>query len=176
MVNLNSEIFQFIFGLAHQNIWLDRLGIFLAQYLPYLILISIIILVFKEPVFKRKMFLGVYLILVLILSRGIIGGAFNFFYPQERPFQVLDFEPLIGVTGSSFPSSHTLIFFSLAAVIFYYNKKYGVWYLLAASLIGVARIFVGVHWPIDVLFGIILGILSAVIIKELIKPYFSFKN
>lgn len=164
-----------IFWLAHRNIWLDRLGIFLAEYLPYFIFISTLFLIFSQPVWKKRIFFLVYIFLAWILGRGIIVGFINFLFPQERPFQILGVESLIRVSGFSFPSSHAVILFSLAMVIFYLNKKYFVWYLGLALVNGLARIFVGVHWPIDIVFGAILGILSALAVREIIKPYFDLK-
>jgi undecaprenyl-diphosphatase len=48
--------------------------------------------------------------------------------------------------------------------VWYANRKWGIVYLILVALMGVARIYVGVHWPLDILGGAAIGILSAMII------------
>ena len=60
-------------------------------------------------------------------------------------------------TSYSFPSGHAAFFAALAMVVFLYNRKAGWIYFSAALFIGFARIYTGVHWPLDVLGGLILG-------------------
>ncbi len=61
----------------------------------------------------------------------------------------------------SFPSGHTLASFEAAFTIFLFNKKWGSLALIVAALIGFSRIYLFVHFPSDVLFGMILGIAIA---------------
>lgn len=67
---------------------------------------------------------------------------------------------------SSFPSGHTAFAFGMATVVFQKNRKLGVVYLVGSTLIGVARIFGGLHyWP-DVLAGAILGIVVGMVVAR----------
>jgi len=65
-----------------------------------------------------------------------------------------------GEDYQSFPSGHALFFFAAATAIWHYDKKLGYAFFFAAALISSARIFVGVHWPSDVIAGAALGILT----------------
>ena len=67
-----------------------------------------------------------------------------------------------GVDNNSFPSGHTLASFEAATSIFLYYKKWGIAPLSFATLIGISRIFLLVHYPSDVLAGALFGILFAV--------------
>lgn len=67
-------------------------------------------------------------------------------------------------SGYSFPSSHSAVSFSSAAIIFYFNKKLGIVGLFVASLTAFSRIYLYVHYPTDVLAGICLGLLWAGIV------------
>jgi len=71
----------------------------------------------------------------------------------------------------SFPSGHMTFLFALGMAIYFHNKKAG--YLLFAGgfLIGLARIFVGVHYPLDIFGGIILGILVGLGGNEIFKKW-----
>ncbi|KLU60066.1 undecaprenyl-diphosphatase BcrC [Peptococcaceae bacterium CEB3] len=57
----------------------------------------------------------------------------------------------------SFPSGHTTTSFAPATVLFRKSKSIGVAALALAALIGFSRIYVGVHYPLDVLGGVVLG-------------------
>jgi undecaprenyl-diphosphatase len=53
----------------------------------------------------------------------------------------------------------------IAFAIFLTHKKAGYWFMFFALLIGLARIIVGVHFPIDILGGFILGALIAYLVR-----------
>ena len=85
----------------------------------------------------------------------------------KRPFLALkDVQPLFLENGFAFPSGHTTFFFALAFAIFFHHKKAGYWFMLCAFVIGVARIIAGVHFPVDILGGFILGLAIAYFLKE----------
>ncbi len=70
-------------------------------------------------------------------------------------------------SGFSFPSSHSAVSFAAATVIFYFDKKLiGISCVIFACLTAFSRLYLYVHYPTDVLVGIILGIIfgAAVII------------
>ncbi len=64
----------------------------------------------------------------------------------------------------SFPSGHTLHSFTAATVIFLYFKKAGIAALLLAAAIAFSRMYLFVHYPTDILGGMLLGILDAMIV------------
>jgi undecaprenyl-diphosphatase len=70
------------------------------------------------------------------------------------------------------PSGHATLFFALSAVIYFYNKKLGIFCFISSTLIVLARVFGGIHWPSDVLAGAIIGILSGWLINKLFRNYF----
>ncbi len=76
-----------------------------------------------------------------------------------RPCHVLsDINLLVHCgAGKSFPSSHAANSMMLVTIISLFYKKHKVWLPWLAVLVGISRIFVGVHYPFDVLFGLILG-------------------
>jgi undecaprenyl-diphosphatase len=61
-------------------------------------------------------------------------------------------------TSDSFPSSHAMNIFGQAALFGFFYRKKTVWFLLFASIIGFSRIYVGVHYPFDVLCGALFGV------------------
>ena len=58
---------------------------------------------------------------------------------------------------SSFPSDHTTAAFAIATAIFLRNRVWGTLTLLAATALGISRVVIGVHYPLDVAVGAALG-------------------
>ena len=170
ITDLNISVFQFIFGLSHRNFFFDELGIFLAQYLPYLLVIGAIAFVFLFEDWKHRILLGIEGLLAAILARGIVTELIRYFYHSPRPFVALNLSPLVSESSWSFPSGHAMLFFALAMTIFYASRRLGAWYFAFAAINGLARIFVGVHWPLDIIGGALLGIVSAMVVHALFEP------
>lgn len=63
----------------------------------------------------------------------------------------------------SFPSGHTTASFAAGVVMFCYNKKWGTAGLVFAFIIAFSRIYVYVHYPTDVLAGMVIGTAAALI-------------
>ena len=111
---------------------------------------------------KAGILMGISLLLEFLLNNLIIKNLFA----RIRPYEVID--GLILLVGKapdySFPSGHTGSAFALAVVIFMVmDRKYGIIALILASLMGFSRLYVGIHYPSDVLGGVILGVVTSVI-------------
>ncbi len=169
MSAFNLSVFNFIYSFSHRNILLDGAGIFFAQYLAYLLIFGFLILAFGQRGLRRKLYVFCEGALAVILARGIITEIIHFFYYHPRPFEALGFMPLISESGSSFPSGHMTFFFALAMAVWYADRKWGIVYLILALVMGIARIYVGVHWPLDILGGMAIGIASAMVVRWILK-------
>jgi undecaprenyl-diphosphatase len=166
---MNNAIFFFFYSLAHQSKILDWVIIFFAQYFPYLVIILAgLFLLFHHEVFQAENPFQVFLqkkkeILFAFFTgivAYIVASILKIFIHTPRPFDAFSFvHPLISETGFSFPSGHATFFMALAVAIFFYHKKAGYVFMFFALLIGLARIIAGVHFPVDILGGFILGAL-----------------
>ena len=162
-MSLDLAIFDGIHSLANQSKILDWLGIFLASYLPYFLVLGLILYFIK---YRANFQLFAFIALSFILSRGLIVEVIRFIYSRARPFMELDFIPLINHSGGqAFPSGHAATFFALAFALWLINRRWGYWYIGLASLMGLARVFVGVHWPLDIVGGVLVALLSVIVIK-----------
>lgn len=86
-----------------------------------------------------------------------------------RPYDLDNTIVLIskGESDASFPSGHTFYAFAAAIVCFMYNKKLGAVMFVYAVLVAFSRLYLYVHFPTDVLFGIIFGIITGIIAYKL---------
>lgn len=174
-MDLNLTVFNFINGLAGHWQILDWIGIFFAEYFQYVLGLALlaIVLISKEKTAKIRM--AVTAILAAILARFAVKSLILMFYSNPRPY-ALGAIKLVATPGEdfqSFPSGHALFFFSAATAIYCYDKKLGLAFFAAAAIVGVARIFVGVHWPSDILAGAVLGTITGWLTYKILKFVFS---
>lgn len=161
---LDVFIFDKINGLANVSKILDWIGIFLADYFPYILGAILVIFLF----WKKNRLMVISAGIAVFLSRLVIAEIIKRLYHHGRPYVILETaKKLISENHNyqSFPSGHAAIFFAIAMVVYFYNKKLGIWFFISAIIIGVARIFVGVHWPSDILAGAVIGIISGVLVR-----------
>lgn len=135
------------------------------------IILCLILLCFKKTR-RIGVAAAISLALVGLLNNEIIKTV----VARPRPFQQAEIELLITPPGGySFPSGHTSSSFAVATALFLKEKKLGIATLAMAFLIGFSRLYFFVHFPSDVFFGMIEGILMAiavtVVIDKLWKKY-----
>lgn len=116
------------------------------------------------------------ILMLICLAVGFILNDIVIKNLVQRPRPFTDFGqivPLITLPGSySFPSGHTVSAFAAMITLFFTQKKYTVWGLLLAVLMGFSRIYVGVHYPTDVLAGAVVGTAVACILGYIFKRKF----
>ena len=89
---------------------------------------------------------------------------------RTRPYYVLGYDPVIPPVGDpSFPSGHTSASFAAATAIYAINKKWGIAAYVFAVLMGFSRLYLGVHFPLDVFCGAIVGTVAAKLVLFLAK-------
>ena len=122
------------------------------------IIIGIIMLFFKKS--RRA---GVSVLLGLIFGLVLGNWTIKNIVARARPCAINTAIELIVPYPSefSFPSGHTLSSFIAATCVFLCNKKFGVFAYVLASLIAFSRLYLYVHFPTDIIGGVLLGIALA---------------
>lgn len=163
----NTSLFFLIFNLSNRWASLDFIMIFGAETLIYLVFILTLVLAFKGRSPERK---AIILAIVSLPILVIIIKIIHLFYYENRPFITHQLIPLISYgNDASFPSRHASISSAIAFAYTYYKSQWASLFLLFMLWVGLSRIFVGVHYPLDILGGFIVGIISLVISKQIIK-------
>lgn len=167
--------FRFINDLAGHNIWLDQFMIFAADKMGYLLIVLVLVLFWKRDHFKRAVLVSWGSALI---ARFVFVNIIRYLFYSPRPFLVLENVKILmnHQVESSFPSGHTTFYFALAMGVYFYNKKAGVTFLVLAGLVGFARIFVSVHWPLDILAGAVLGWATALVVNKSLKRFLKKKQ
>ena len=144
---------------------LDLLAIFCARILPYLMAIFL----FFFYLYQKNIYLFFYAIISGLIARFVINELIHLFYKEKRPAFLEGTKILIPVPKNySFPSGHASFFFGISFLLLFYNFYLGLVFVIFSFIIGIARVFCGVHWFRDVLGGLVAGFLSAIITYYLI--------
>lgn len=150
---MNMELFRLINNLANKNIILDNIMIMFSKYVPDLFM-GILALVFIIGVVKnkgdyRKASVNAFVLTVINLIISYIIGSV---YYVDRPFVHNKVNLLYTHVGdASLPSDHATGTMSIALVLEKYNKTIGIILTILSIIVGFSRIYVGHHYPMDVI-------------------------
>lgn len=163
-IYMDYRIFKRINKYAGRYQHLDTLVINFSQKVRYLFLFILIIMLFRNKSHKK-------ITLFTIISIGlsfVLNKLITLFYFKPRPFLNLWVHllpPFPSKKSSSFPSKHTTLAFAAATSVFFYKRFLGSMMYLAAILTGFSRIWMGQHYPLDILGSSILGSLTSIVVK-----------
>lgn len=156
----NESGYQFISSFSNKVIFWDDLAVFLAQYLVYFVLVGLVPFFISLPNSKERWLLFFKIALAVVISRGILTETFHYFWTSLRPQEFYGLsEPLVVEKGNSFPSGHMMTIWPVVLIFWSYSKGWGLAYAFLGAAIGLARIYTGAHWPLDILGGILFGAL-----------------
>lgn len=107
-------------------------------------------------------------LLAAVTFSGALNSVLKIAFHTQRPFEVLDSiagKRVETATGYSFPSGHTqgasTFYISLAQVV--RRRWFSIAAIIIVLLVGLSRMYLGVHWPVDVIAGLLIGVVMAYI-------------
>lgn len=150
---MNMEIFRLINNLANKNSILDKVMIFFSKDVPYIFMAAVLIIfilgILQKDVHCRKVVVSTFFITAINLILSFIIG--NIYY-VDRPFVHNKVNLLFPhVEDASFPSDHATGTMSIALGFAKYNKLFSRILIGLSFIVGVSRIYVGHHYPSDVI-------------------------
>ncbi|MDM5154971.1 undecaprenyl-diphosphatase [Bacillus sp. DX1.1] len=169
---LNIDVFRSINDLGKQYSSLNPIVVFLAEYMLYFLCLGIVVYWFTRTNTNRMMV--IHAVTAFILAE-ILGKMVGHLHSHYQPFAVLSHvnKLIEHDIDNSFPSDHSIMFFSICVSFWLVRKKEGWLWLVLAFCVAFSRIWVGVHYPVDVATGALFGIISALFVYWLM-PKVSF--
>ncbi|KZL91729.1 undecaprenyl-diphosphatase [Clostridium magnum] len=168
---MNMELFRLINNLANKNTVLDKIMIFFSKDVPY-IFMAVIALVFILGVIKkkeeyRKVSVNTFVITVINLILSFIIGSI---YYVDRPFVHNKVNLLIAHSAdASFPSDHATGTMSIALGLGKSNRILGVIMTILSLIVGFSRVYVGNHYPLDVISAYIIVFITNYLYNLVLK-------
>lgn len=160
---MDQQLFLWVNGFAGKFSWLDFFGKFFGGDLFLYAVLLAVGLIWLAKQYRKNVYLAIN---SAIISRAIVTEFLKVVINRPRPYEALQVQKLIVDLehGVSFPSGHATIYFALAFA--FWNTKYFWPFLILACLGSVARVFVGVHYPADVVAGAVIGAVTALVLKR----------
>jgi undecaprenyl-diphosphatase len=163
LLSLDNQIFQLI-NLSYHNPLLNNLSL-LISYLG--VIVTILVIAVLLALFDKKKGKKVALLLCMgVVLSIVLTLLFKYTILRPRPYTVIDNVVLLAVElDPSFPSGHTVNSTVLAYTLSReYDKKI---FMLIPLFVGLSRIYIGVHYPSDVICGFILGIFITMLSEKI---------
>ncbi|MCH5186852.1 MAG: phosphatase PAP2 family protein [Oscillospiraceae bacterium] len=153
--------------------FLDRLMIIMSRLgswaVPWIITAAVLLL------WRGRRKHGAVILLAMALGLLLGSGILKHIVMRERPFAhelglftLSDLLIPAPADRYSFPSGHALTSFAAATSIFLWNKRCGAVAFIVAAAIAFSRVYLYVHFPIDVLAGVLIGIPCAFIARWIV--------
>jgi undecaprenyl-diphosphatase len=162
---------------SYHNFWLDEIMLFFSASKVWIPLyIFIVFLIFKNYNRKLGWRFVFFVIASVALSDFVASGILKPYFQRLRPcHEILSEMVLVGKCGGnySFASSHAANSFALFFSVFLIFKKQNLWLFLLliwAIIVSYSRIYLGVHYPIDILTGGGIGVVISFSIFQFFKP------
>lgn len=168
---MNMEFFRLINNLANKNAVLDNIMIFFSKDVPYLFM-AVIALMFILGVIKnneeyRKASVNAFVLTVINLFLSFIAGSI---YYVDRPFVHNKVNLLMPHSAdASFPSDHATGTMSIALGLGKYNKVLGIVMTILSIIVGFSRVYVGHHYPSDVIGAYIIVFITSYLYSLVLK-------
>lgn len=178
MANADETVFLWLNGLAGTVPALDRAVEWLvSDYLvPVSLALALVGLWFAggDRVTRQRHQIGVFVALSSMAISSLAVFIINALYFRPRPFvdhdvTLLFYQP----TDSSFPSNALAATFALAVSVWGVNRTVGTALIIGTGLYGFARVYAGVHYPLDIVVGALIASLVTYLVfrlKDLIEP------
>jgi undecaprenyl-diphosphatase len=159
------QVFQMINGLAGMYTYLNVFMRLFSEDAEYLFYLAVIVYWFTRIHQNRRMVFESLFSACIAMS---ISAFIGLFFHRDRPFVTHHVLQLIKHTANgSFPSDHAIGAFVIATSIFLFRKKDGWIWLSLAVIIAFSRVWNGVHYPLDVIAGAAIGIISSLGVHKL---------
>ncbi len=149
--------------------------VLVARYLIFLLPLYLLYLWFKDSQDAGRRKLAILVLISSVFSL-VISVTISSLYFHPRPFAVGVGLTLIShAPDSSFPSDHaSLLFAASFSLMMLGSPKPGVAFFLVSTLVGLARVFVGIHFPSDIAGGLVIGLGSSAVVfwlRERLDPF-----
>ncbi len=194
-MTFDTQLFRAINNLAGKSVDIDSFFVFGATTMFLVMWIIFVIMLFVTykigdeqsladrfrswfvspwSMFKRLPWQMTFVAVLSSLVSYAIAQFIGFAYFRSRPFVVLENVVMLVEKSSldkSFPSDHATLSFVLAFSVWWYNKRWGTLLLVLAAFVSFSRVYSGVHFPLDIVGGLLLAVTVSYTTKKIVDRF-----
>ncbi len=171
LLTYDYQLFGILNSWTRWGAFFDWLVVFLARDLVVFVGAGLILYWFfgnDKFVTRKSLIMG---FLSFVFSRVVLVEIIRLFLHRDRPFISHTVVQLLEKGNqASFPSGHMTAMAAIASAVYFYHPRLGLWLWVMGLVIGVSRVIVGVHYPIDIVGGIAVGWISSYILQKWVAP------
>lgn len=176
LINYDTQFFRAINNFSHPLLdGFMYIVSLLGQKAAIFALICILLLIFDR---KKGKIAALFCVMTILISDQVIGHFFKEVWFRQRPYLALENVKTIGhkFTDSSFPSGHADAIVAGSLVIAYFYPRWKWPLYIFALLTCISRVYNGMHFPLDVCMGALIGIITSKTAIYIYEKYFDRSN
>lgn len=169
-MNLDWHLYKSIYGVSLHHHWVGTVFSDIEKVsIPLMVVMTAALWFLSRPGGDRKW--------KLACGSGFASAALAYLFAfvihhvWARPRPYMDHHirhPWSNTTDASFPSDHATVSYAIAFAVLAFDPIAGAIFLVVATIIAVGRLFIGAHYPSDVLAGLVIGLIAAGIVVRLL--------
>ena len=173
---MDWRVYHSIYGVSLHHHWVGTLFYDIEKVsIPVMIVITAALWFLSRPGGVRKWKLACGSGFAAAALAYAVAFVIHHSWSRPRPYMSHHIShPWSSTTDASFPSDHTTVSFAIAFAVLSFDLPAGVIFLVVAAIISVGRLFIGAHYPGDVLAGFVIGLIVAGIVVRLLPRFVSW--
>ncbi|MBI5413583.1 phosphatase PAP2 family protein [Candidatus Peregrinibacteria bacterium] len=167
LLNLDYRLFKFFNSFAGISKAWDFTFVALAEWVIFALVAGLALFILFKKDDKKRGALALQALASAFVGKVLVVSFIRIFFYRFRPFvagAVTQLEPH-NPLEASFPSGHATIMFAMAFSVLFGDTKWGIFYFIIALISSLARVVVGVHYPMDIFGGMLVALLSSIAVK-----------
>jgi undecaprenyl-diphosphatase len=143
--------------------------------IPLMIVMTAALWFFSRPGGDRKWKLACGSAFASAALAYVVAFTIHHAWSRPRPYESHQIShPWSSTTDASFPSDHASVSYAIAFAVVAFDPIAGAIFLVVATAIAVGRLFIGAHYPSDVLVGLVVGLIAAGVVVRLLPRFVSW--
>lgn len=173
---MDWRLYKAIYDVSLHHHWVGTLFSDIEKVsIPAMVVITAALWFFSRPGGDRKWKLACGSAFASAALSFAIAFVIHHLYDRPRPYESHHIShPWSSTTDASFPSDHATVSFAIAFAVLAFDPIIGALFVVIALVIAVGRLFIGAHYPSDVVAGLGIGLIAAAVVVRLLPRFVSW--